>query len=187
VAVEAKQLACELPPTSVPLSRWSCVELAQELVGRGVVAAISAATCGAPRLRRRPPLVPPFLGRSSGPAVLGQGGDCPGPVCRRGCTKAGHSARMSSSSARTRRPPSNDRSCCLEPPDLPRVTGHQGATSAPGLRPGQMAPSGQRGQRSFPDLEASASGRVVKPRLTSTATPDRCRSSRRPGPGRPGE
>ena len=45
VAVEAKQLACELPTiTGVPLSRWSCAELARELVGRGVVAAISAAT-----------------------------------------------------------------------------------------------------------------------------------------------
>ncbi len=45
VAVEAKQLACELPViTGVPLSRWSCIELARELVGRGVVAAISAAT-----------------------------------------------------------------------------------------------------------------------------------------------
>lgn len=45
VAVEAKQLACELPAiTGVPLSRWSCIEVARELVGRGVVAAISAAT-----------------------------------------------------------------------------------------------------------------------------------------------
>jgi transposase len=45
VAVEVKQLACELPAiSSVPLSRWSCIELARELVGRGVVAAISAAT-----------------------------------------------------------------------------------------------------------------------------------------------
>ena len=45
VAVEAKQLACELPTiTGVPLSRWSCAELARELVGQGVVAAISAAT-----------------------------------------------------------------------------------------------------------------------------------------------
>src|SRR5713101_1458257 len=45
VAVEAKQLACELPAvTGVPLSRWSCIEVARELVGRGVVVAISAAT-----------------------------------------------------------------------------------------------------------------------------------------------
>ena len=45
VIVEAKQLACELPATTgVPLSRWSCAELARELIGRGVVAAISAAT-----------------------------------------------------------------------------------------------------------------------------------------------
>ncbi len=42
---EVKRLACELPATSgVPLSRWSCAELAQELVERRVVAAISAAT-----------------------------------------------------------------------------------------------------------------------------------------------
>jgi transposase len=45
VAAETKQLACELPATTgVPLSRWSCMELAQELIARGVVAAISAAT-----------------------------------------------------------------------------------------------------------------------------------------------
>lgn len=45
VAVETKQLACELPATTgVPLSRWSCAELARELIGRGVVAAISKAT-----------------------------------------------------------------------------------------------------------------------------------------------
>lgn len=45
VVVEAKQLACELPATSgVPLSRWSCAELARELILRGVVAFISAAT-----------------------------------------------------------------------------------------------------------------------------------------------
>jgi transposase len=45
VAVETKQLACELPAiTGVPLSRWSCIEVAQELITRGVVGAISAAT-----------------------------------------------------------------------------------------------------------------------------------------------
>jgi transposase len=45
VAAETKQLACELPATTgVPLSRWSCLELARELIARGVVAAISAAT-----------------------------------------------------------------------------------------------------------------------------------------------
>jgi hypothetical protein len=45
VVVEAKQLACELPATTgVPLSRWSCAELARQLVVRGVVAFISAAT-----------------------------------------------------------------------------------------------------------------------------------------------
>jgi hypothetical protein len=48
VVVEVKQLACELPATTgVPLSRWSCAELARELMVRGVVAAISAATIGA--------------------------------------------------------------------------------------------------------------------------------------------
>ena len=42
---EVKALACELPATTgVPLSRWSCAELARELVVRAVVAAISAAT-----------------------------------------------------------------------------------------------------------------------------------------------
>jgi hypothetical protein len=45
VNAEVKALACELPATSgVPLSRWSCAELARELIIRGVVAFISAAT-----------------------------------------------------------------------------------------------------------------------------------------------
>jgi hypothetical protein len=42
---EVKALACQLPAaTGVPLSRWSCKELAAELVTRAVVAAISAST-----------------------------------------------------------------------------------------------------------------------------------------------
>jgi hypothetical protein len=45
VNAEIKALACELPATTgVPLSRWSCAELARQLMVRGVVAAISAAT-----------------------------------------------------------------------------------------------------------------------------------------------
>jgi transposase len=45
VNAEIKALACELPATSdIPLSRWSCAELARELIIRGVVAFISAAT-----------------------------------------------------------------------------------------------------------------------------------------------
>jgi DDE superfamily endonuclease len=45
VNAEIKALACELPATTgVPLSRWSCAELARELILRGVVAFISAAT-----------------------------------------------------------------------------------------------------------------------------------------------
>lgn len=45
VNTEIKALACELPATTgVPLSRWSCSELARQLILRGVVAFISAAT-----------------------------------------------------------------------------------------------------------------------------------------------
>jgi hypothetical protein len=45
VNAEIKALACQLPATTgVPLSRWSCAELARQLMIRGVVAAISAAT-----------------------------------------------------------------------------------------------------------------------------------------------
>lgn len=45
VVVETKQLACDLPSTvGVPLSRWSMSELVRELIARGVVATISAAT-----------------------------------------------------------------------------------------------------------------------------------------------
>lgn len=42
---EVKRLACELPATSgVPLSRWSCAELAREVMQRGVVETISVST-----------------------------------------------------------------------------------------------------------------------------------------------
>ena len=42
---EVKALACQLPAeTGVPLSRWSCPDLAGEVTGRGIAAAISAST-----------------------------------------------------------------------------------------------------------------------------------------------
>ncbi|WTT40904.1 IS630 family transposase [Kitasatospora sp. NBC_00085] len=42
---EAKALACQLPAeTGVPLSRWSCPELAAELTARGITDTISAST-----------------------------------------------------------------------------------------------------------------------------------------------
>jgi len=45
VQAEVKALACELPATTgVPLSRWSCSELAREIVERRVVEAISPDT-----------------------------------------------------------------------------------------------------------------------------------------------
>jgi transposase len=45
VVAEVKALACELPATTgVPLSRWSCAELAREVVDRHVVETISADT-----------------------------------------------------------------------------------------------------------------------------------------------
>jgi hypothetical protein len=45
VVAEVKALACELPATTgVPLSKWSCAELAREVIGRHAVDAISADT-----------------------------------------------------------------------------------------------------------------------------------------------
>lgn len=45
VVAQVKALACELPATSgVTLARWSCPELAREVVGRGITAAVSAST-----------------------------------------------------------------------------------------------------------------------------------------------
>ncbi|MFF3140530.1 IS630 family transposase [Streptomyces sp. NPDC057927] len=42
---ETKALACQLPAeTGVPLSRWSCPELAAELTARGITESISAST-----------------------------------------------------------------------------------------------------------------------------------------------
>ncbi|MFE2471888.1 IS630 family transposase [Streptomyces mirabilis] len=42
---EAKALACQLPAeTGIPLSRWSCPELASELTARGITDSISAST-----------------------------------------------------------------------------------------------------------------------------------------------
>ncbi|MEZ5150281.1 IS630 family transposase [Rhodococcus zopfii] len=45
VVAEVKALACELPArTDVPLTRWSCPELAREAVSRGITDTISAST-----------------------------------------------------------------------------------------------------------------------------------------------
>ncbi|WP_406130157.1 helix-turn-helix domain-containing protein [Streptomyces canus] len=42
---EAKALACQLPAeTGTPLSRWSCPELAREVVARAIAPAMSATT-----------------------------------------------------------------------------------------------------------------------------------------------
>ncbi|MET8629909.1 helix-turn-helix domain-containing protein [Kitasatospora sp. NPDC004669] len=42
---ETKALACQLPAeTGVPLSRWSCPELAAELTARGITDTVSAST-----------------------------------------------------------------------------------------------------------------------------------------------
>nr|WP_263399620.1 hypothetical protein [Saccharopolyspora pogona] len=42
---EVKALACQLPAeTGVPLSLWSCPELAREAVTRGIVESVSAST-----------------------------------------------------------------------------------------------------------------------------------------------
>jgi transposase len=44
---EVKALACQLPAEQgVPLSRWSCPELAREAISRGITTAISASTVG---------------------------------------------------------------------------------------------------------------------------------------------
>jgi len=45
IEVEVKALACSLPHESgLPLSRWSCHDIASEAVGRGIVASLSGAT-----------------------------------------------------------------------------------------------------------------------------------------------
>ena len=42
---QVKALACQLPAeTGVPLSRWTCPELATEIITRGIAEAISPAT-----------------------------------------------------------------------------------------------------------------------------------------------
>ncbi|MFJ9824736.1 helix-turn-helix domain-containing protein [Streptomyces sp. NPDC101160] len=42
---EVKAPACQLPAeTGVPLSRWSCPELAREVVARSIAGSISAST-----------------------------------------------------------------------------------------------------------------------------------------------
>jgi transposase len=44
---EVKALACQLPAEAgVPLSRWSCPELAREAITRGIATAVSATTVG---------------------------------------------------------------------------------------------------------------------------------------------
>jgi transposase len=42
---EVKAMACHLPAeTGLPLSRWSCPDLADEVIDRGIAPAISAST-----------------------------------------------------------------------------------------------------------------------------------------------
>ncbi|MEU0634152.1 IS630 family transposase [Streptomyces sp. NPDC005989] len=59
---EAKALACQLPTeTGVPLSRWSCPELAAELTARGITESVSASTV---RRRLREDALKPWQYRS---------------------------------------------------------------------------------------------------------------------------
>ncbi|MET9617172.1 IS630 family transposase [Kitasatospora indigofera] len=59
---EAKALACQLPAeTGVPLSRWSCPELAAELTARGITDSVSASTV---RRRLREDALKPWQYRS---------------------------------------------------------------------------------------------------------------------------
>ena len=45
IAVEVKALGCELPSErGIPLSRFSCADIAREAIQRGIVACISGAT-----------------------------------------------------------------------------------------------------------------------------------------------
>lgn len=45
VTAEVKAIACSLPAEQgLPISAWTCAEIAQEAVGRGVVASVSAST-----------------------------------------------------------------------------------------------------------------------------------------------
>ncbi len=63
VVAEVKALACELPATTgVPLSKWSCAELAREVVERKVAGSISAATVW--RILKKD-AIKPWLHRSS--------------------------------------------------------------------------------------------------------------------------
>ncbi|WP_307629533.1 helix-turn-helix domain-containing protein [Streptomyces turgidiscabies] len=86
---EAKALACQLPAeTGVPLSRWSCPELAAELTRardhrdrlRVYRAPLAARGCAQA-------LAVPVLDLHPRPGLPRQGPACPGPVCPhvRGC------------------------------------------------------------------------------------------------------
>ncbi|WP_371825750.1 helix-turn-helix domain-containing protein [Nonomuraea turcica] len=71
---EVKALACQLPAeTGVPLSRWSCPDLAEQIVSRGLAAAISASTVRRdPHLRRAQTRAAPVLDLHPRPAARRQ-------------------------------------------------------------------------------------------------------------------
>ncbi|MGW1691221.1 helix-turn-helix domain-containing protein [Streptomyces sp. NPDC002399] len=103
---QAKALACRLPAeTGMPLSRWSCPELAAELTARGITGPVSASTCaaGCTRTHSSPGSTAPGSSSqtlASAPRPHACWAYTPGPG------RANCSGRTSTSSAPTRRPPS---------------------------------------------------------------------------------
>jgi len=68
VAAEVKAIACSLPAEQgLPISAWTCAEIAQEAVGRGVVASVSASTVR--RILAEDVIKPGSAGRGSSPAT----------------------------------------------------------------------------------------------------------------------
>ena len=80
---EAVALACALPAeTGVPLSRWSCPELARELAARCQVAASASTVAPVAGRRRAQTVAAPLVDLRPRPGLRGQGRPRAGPVCR---------------------------------------------------------------------------------------------------------
>lgn len=132
---QIKALACELPATTgVPLSRWSSAELAEEAVIVG----------GWSRRSAPPPCSGGYIVTRSNPGSTGPGSRRRRPTSQRGpqrswtyipaASTATHSARTTTCSARTRRPPSSP-AAAATPPCHPAGPGRYASNTIRAGRP----------------------------------------------------
>jgi transposase len=113
---EAKALVCQLPvETGVPLSRWTCPELAAELTARGITETVSASTVRR-WLREDARSSPGSTGPGSSSATRTS---APRPsvswICTPGRSRVSRWEKTSTSSPATRRLPSRPAAAAIRP------------------------------------------------------------------------